>query len=274
MIKELDFTNPIIIYPISIQLNENDILKHVNYNNIILYNYCISTSARIFNIFTGKEMSQWNNKDGYKSVSLHYNGKNISAHVHRLMCMTFMPIPDPYNYQVNHINGKKDCNELYNLEWCTPKENIAHSWETGLSKTIGYNHPNSKFTEFQIYEICKMLEDGYNYREITEKLKPEEVDDIYFKTYLYDIVSGRSRLEISSLYNIHKPESEKKPLFTESQIHEICKMLVKNYKTPQILNEFGIDFYKLDDKVKHCYINCISNIKRKKMFTNISDLYF
>ena len=41
-----------------------------------------------------------------------------------------------------------------------------------------------------------------------------------------------------------------------------------------LLNNFGIDIYSLDPKRKHCIINCVSNIKTKKQFKHISDLYF
>jgi hypothetical protein len=95
-------------------------------------------------------------KDGYEVVGLFINKKKILKKVHRLVALAY--IENPLNKpQVNHINGVKTDNDVNNLEWCTAKENIRHSFKTGLSK----NHPgtdryNSKLLDKDIVAIRRL----------------------------------------------------------------------------------------------------------------------
>lgn len=61
------------------------------------------------------------------------NGTEEWRDVHRLVAECFLPNPDNKPW-INHISGKKDQNEVGNLEWCTPSENTRHAYATGLLK--------------------------------------------------------------------------------------------------------------------------------------------
>lgn len=54
--------------------------------------------------------------------------------IHRLVALNF--IPNPFNKpEINHKNGKKDDNNVENLEWVTGQENYLHAIKLGLCKT-------------------------------------------------------------------------------------------------------------------------------------------
>lgn len=61
-----------------------------------------------------------NNKNGYCMIDTPYGIKQA----HRLVMLTFKPIPNAENLTVDHKNHNKRCNELNNLEWLTHQENL------------------------------------------------------------------------------------------------------------------------------------------------------
>ena len=72
------------------------------------------------------------NKYGYEQCILMKNNKTKTCLVHRLVAQTY--IPNPNNYpQVNHINGIKSDNRIYNLEWCSVSKNTKHAFDNNLS---------------------------------------------------------------------------------------------------------------------------------------------
>lgn len=94
--------------------------------------YEVSCRGNIRNKRTGKVLS--NNSKSYVCMTL-FKGKDFKRFLaHRIVAKAF--IPNPLNKrEVNHINGIKNDNRIENLEWCTSKENVSHSWRIGTSKT-------------------------------------------------------------------------------------------------------------------------------------------
>lgn len=70
-------------------------------------------------------------KTGYLRVSL--NG--IDYYVHRLVAEAFIPNLES-KPEVNHKDGNKKNNALYNLEWVTKAENCKHASENNLINKI------------------------------------------------------------------------------------------------------------------------------------------
>lgn len=75
---------------------------------------------------------------GYLQVELQKNRKRHCLQVHRIVAATFIDNPhkDLYN-QVNHLNGNKQDNRVWNLEWCNNSINQLHAWRIGLQTISG-----------------------------------------------------------------------------------------------------------------------------------------
>jgi hypothetical protein len=72
---------------------------------------------------------------GYMLINLCIHDKRKKFRVHRLVAEAFILNPEQ-KPQVNHKNGNKKDNRVYNLEWSTASENGKHSYYNGFSKTV------------------------------------------------------------------------------------------------------------------------------------------
>ena len=90
-------------------------------------------------------------KYGYKRVLIYEDGKRKKYFVHRLVAEKYIPNPKKLA-QINHKDGNKLNNCVDNLEWVSPKDNIAHAIKLGLRpKTMGV------LNEKQVKEIKKLF---------------------------------------------------------------------------------------------------------------------
>jgi hypothetical protein len=73
----------------------------------------------------GKLLSPRVGTKGYLQVMLCRDGVCRECSVHVLAAKVFLT-PDATRTQVNHKNGRKDDNQIDNLEWMTNRENKIH----------------------------------------------------------------------------------------------------------------------------------------------------
>jgi hypothetical protein len=131
-------------------------------------NYEISSLGEVRNIETGNIRKNQITHKGYEKVMLYVDGKNYGEFVHRLVAQCFIDNPEN-KPQVNHKNGDKTDNRAINLEWCTAKENVAHSNELKLNvPNFGTNHGMSKLTPKIVCDARRLKKEGYTYKSIAK----------------------------------------------------------------------------------------------------------
>lgn len=92
--------------------------------------YYISQDGKVYSLHKFNnlhEMTLKEDKDGYLEVGLYKNRKRYFRRVHRLVLEAWSTNPNRYT-QVNHKDGNVKNNNIDNLEWCTLKYNIQHSF--------------------------------------------------------------------------------------------------------------------------------------------------
>ena len=116
-------------------------------------NYSVSDNGEVRKDTTNYILSQASQQD-YKFVTLLIDGCQKRMRVHRIVAETYIDNPDNKPY-VNHINGKRDDNNVENLEWVTPAENTQHAVAMGLMDNgrkravIQYNLDGEKMMTFE-----------------------------------------------------------------------------------------------------------------------------
>ncbi len=83
---------------------------------------------------------------GYLAVGLRRNGKQNTVMVHALVAAAFLS-PRPAGYNVNHKDGIKANNTVFNLEWMTTAENLQHAIDLGLRDPRGEGNGRAKLTD-------------------------------------------------------------------------------------------------------------------------------
>lgn len=153
----------------------------------------------------------------------------------------------------------------------------GESWQS-VSKNYNFNREKQRHTNYSeqdINLICKSLEEGKSYNEICDLFELINKDDRnLFKRIIINIANKNTYTDISSNYNIQKPKGLRDKLFTDDQIHIICKLTAQGYDSFYILNELGINIDSFKQNKRSNILGCINSIRNKKTFTHISNQYF
>lgn len=227
-------------------------------------NYEVKTNGQVFNRVTGNELTHQINSEGYHAIRLCIDGKPFTTFAHRLVAIAFIPNPEN-KPEVNHIDGNKDNNNLSNLEWVTSKENTAHAIAMGLKWYFGgkgEENGRSVYTEKQIREACKMMENPMNRPIMVSRVSGVD------RFTLGKIKNGEIWTHVSKDYvfpatNFTDGENNCNNKYTEEQIHQVCKLLEESPKNnPKYISD-----------VTGVSTDTIQNIKSGKVWRQISSMY-
>lgn len=240
------------------------------YKQIILFEnpipYLISSYGRIFSInYAGKKgnIKQLKTKicnNGYERVTITYQGITVNLSIHRLVALYFIPNNSILKNEVNHKNGCKIINDVSNLEWVSPCENIRHAFEHNLRK-VGEENPSSKYKENDIKMICELICRNHSFKDIHNITKKpiHLIEDVYYK---------KSWKSISNNYDFssfHYGLSEIEYQYMISNIYNICIMLEENYPIQCIKTKTNASINKIS-KILHKRTNL--DISQKFNFDN------
>lgn len=112
-------------------------------------------------------------KSGRVYFNMTWMGITKSVLVNRVIALRFLPNPDNLP-QVNHIDGNKENNALYQadgsyqLEWSTGRDNEIHAHRNGLKTGRGSQNSNAKLSASEVLEIRMQHSNGLSIAELAE----------------------------------------------------------------------------------------------------------
>lgn len=222
--------------------------------------YTISTYGRTFNSKTSTYLPQnmFYYKDKYITISLRLeDGSHVFAQPHRLVLMTFAPCDGMEVLEVNHKDGIKYHNWLWNLEWATHKENLEHASKTELFTRKGDSRNNTIITEKEVHQMCKLISEGYSRSQIVKMMNLENGNCVS----LYgNIMSGHCWNHISKQYDFSN--AYRRAVFSDEEKETIVGIIKRNpgYTNTEVLKEMGID--KSDPRIAN-YRSAVNFIRKK-----------
>lgn len=109
----------------------------------------------------------------YVTTVLTKDGVGKTRTIHRLLMLTFNPIENSRQMEVNHIDGNRSNNALSNLEWCTHSENMKHSHYVLKNFMKGQAHGEqvggAKLTAEKVLEIRRLCSGGVARKDLARQ---------------------------------------------------------------------------------------------------------
>lgn len=222
-------------------------------------NYEISENGIIRNKITNKILKgSYRKNSGYQTVSLiNDNKKAQTFFIHRLLMITFKPIKDYENFDVDHIDCNKQNNNLDNLEWVTSKKNTHRAIKNGL-----YSNERKAISDETVIKVRQEYIPGPkgNYKQLMEKY------DIN-KSMFYYIVKDQYRTDLPLTKDLNPYFKEKdskcsgecngRAILTKEDVLFIRSEEAKKYSRKELAERYGVT------------VSAISAVATRKKWANI-----
>ena len=137
-----------------------EIWKVIEYKDVIKNKYMVSTNGNVANIASAHILAQCPSEKGYLMVLLRTNTSRgcKSIKVHRIVATTFCEGQSEECCEVNHIDGNKNNNHAYNLEWISHLDNIRHAYKNNLVKIMrGEDNGRAKISNAVAEQVSRLL---------------------------------------------------------------------------------------------------------------------
>lgn len=210
--------------------------------------YQISDQGRVFSNVRNNFLQPTPTWNGYYRVCLRLNDGTCRYYlIHRIMMIEFNFINNYDSMQVNHFDGNKSNNNIWNLEWNTASQNITHAFKTGLkSQYKGEDCSCSTITNSQAENIASLLlEQKYTHKQIADIIGCS-------KSVVSDIATGSTWKDIYNKYNLNDIKKKFVIRLDDNQLHVLCKYWQdhknNNYKSntelfkESLINALGIEY--------------------------------
>lgn len=133
-----------------------------------------------------KYLAPGKSSNGYLTIGLN-SGRKKTYQIHKLVFVHFGNEKLIPGMNINHIDGVKTNNCIWNLEQVTPSENRKHAFRIGLQKKpFGENNPQSKLSNKDVELMKNMMADGKKDYDLAVKFGLS-------KKYINEIRNGKSR---------------------------------------------------------------------------------
>lgn len=188
--------------------------------NITENMYIVSDTGKVKNAKTGRTLALVETNNGYFRVNLRLkNGIGRYYLIHRIVAIEFIPVENYKDLQINHFDGHKDNNNIWNLEWVTCSQNIQHAFNHGLKTQYkGEECSYATIDNKQAEKIARMItEQKYTQQEIADFIGCS-------KSVVTDIAQGQNWKSICDKYNLAQYKKQYSEVnFTDEQLHTLFK---------------------------------------------------
>lgn len=217
--QDMDFLNKVwSVYPYLYGLYEIwTPVTERSIKDIIPNRYFVSNYSRIYDSENNKiyKSCLFNTENRYVSVSFRTNNAELhrtgNRLLHRVVMLEFMYYDGCEEMQVNHKDGVKYHDWIWNLEWATCSENIQHAFDTGLKFIT--NRMISQDTADKI--AMRLTDKSRTYQSIADE----------FNVPLKCVCNIRAGSSYHEAYKKYKLGDiyRNPPVATDDQIHKICR---------------------------------------------------